>query len=159
MKINTLGDFAKGVPSAMFGEYDTSLAARTNLYKAMSDYMNAAMRYADTGTDMARTEYMQATGRFMDCLIVDARTHMDSSKYTYLLSHSIEESSDGAYEFNGGNLMDAINRLWGSEDMFMFRLSGNLPGSYIKAIIGLKGQVRYTGFTLQQIMNNYRKVK
>lgn len=159
MKIKTLGDFAKGVPDALFGEYDTPLAARTNLYKAMSYYMDAAMRFAEDGTDMGRTEYMQATGRFLDGLMADARAHLDRGKYTYLLTHSIEEPSDGGYEFNGGDLMDAINKLWGSEDMFMFRLSGNLPASYVKAIVGLKGQVRFTGYTLQQILNNYRKVK
>lgn len=159
MKIKTLGDFAKGVPNAMFGEYDTPLAARTNLYGMMSAYMGSAMRFAETGTDFARDEYMKMTGVFLENLLCDAHAHLDHAKYTYLLSHSIEEPSDGGYEFNGGDLMDAINKLWGSEDMFMFRLSGNLPASYVKAIVGLKGQVRFTGYTLQQILNNYRKVK
>lgn len=154
MKINTLGDFAKHIPRRVFTDASTPIDARTALYSSMAHYMDCALCQAKEGTTDTLNSYMRAAGALLASLLVDARNHLDETKYQYLLTNSIVEPG-GAPEARGGDLMDAIKLQWGSEDMFMFRLSGGLPGSYVKALAGLKNQLRYAGTTLPRAVEHY----
>lgn len=150
MKIKTLGDFEKTRPRRATV---SPLQARATLYGAMSDYMSAALDLVESGSKTSRERYENQAIYLVECLLFDARMRLSEEKYQYLLTHNIED--EGKYVSRTGDLMDSINHSWGSEDMFMFRLSGNLPGSYVKALTGLKGQLRHAGTTLPKVLATY----
>lgn len=157
MKITTLGALLKASRKAGAGlTANDPLQARSWLYGAMGNYFCRSVNFLEDDSWATHESVTMEMGSLIHHLAIDAQTVLTPEKFHVLEDYPLTEEHEHL-ELNKDLFREMLGNAWGTEDTFMFRVSGGLIGSYMKALSTLKPQARALGHDLSAATTAYVK--